>query len=175
MHNLVVNQNGVFTYRKSISGSSIRVSLQTKDKFEALRVVDKVNSVVELAASNEPSRVRSIIYAALCKFQPEFKKERLELVQSLLGVSLEQNASELLSVVIERFIDEKLRSNSWTDKTYITYKAIYQDLAEFIGNKGIKTVSHQDAQAIKNSLQCLPSGRNKRAMYKGKTINRCSK
>lgn len=175
MQNLVSNQNGVFTYRKSISGSSIRVSLQTKNKFEALRVVDKVNSVVELAASNDFNTVRSIIYAALYKFQPTFRKERLERVQSLLGVSLEQDTSELLSVVVERFIEEKLRSNAWTDKTYITYKVIYQDLNEFIGSRGMRGISHQDAQTIKKSLQRLPSSRNKRAMYRGKTIKQVLK
>jgi len=175
MHNLVVNQNGIFTYRKSVNGSSIRVSLQTKDRFEALRVVDKVNSVIELASSDESDVVRSIVYASLNKFMPTFKKERLERVQNLLGVSLEQDTSESLSVVIERFIDEKLRSNSWTDKTYITYKVIYQDLAEFIGDKGIKTVSHQDAQTIKKNLQRLPSSRNKRAIYRGKTIKQVLK
>ena len=175
MQNLVLNQNGVFTYRKSVNGYSIRVSLQTKDKYEALRIVDKVNSVVELASSNESDVVRSIVYASLNKFLPTFKKERLAQVQNLLGVNFSQETSELVSVVIERFIDEKLRANSWTDKTYITYKAIYQDLAEFIGNKGIKTVTHQDAQTIKKGLQRLPSSRNKRAMYKGKTINQVLK
>lgn len=175
MQNLVSNQNGVFTYRKSILGKSLRVSLQTKDKFEALRLVDKVNSVVELAYSNDYDIVLSIIYAALNKFQPTFKKERLERVQSLLGVSLEQDTSELLSVVVGRFIEEKLRSNAWTDKTYITYKVIYQDLNEFIGSRGMRTISHQDAQTIKKSLQRLPSSRNKRAMYRGKTIKQVLK
>jgi len=175
MHNLVSNQNGVYTYRKSVNGLSIRVSLQTKDKFEALRVVDKVNSVVELASSNEPDIVRSIIYAALNKFQPSFKKERLERVQSLLGVTLVQDRSELLSVVIELFIEEKLRSNSWTEKTFVSYKAFYQNLIEFIGEKTIKAVSHQDAQTIKNNLQRLPSSINKRAIYRDKSIKQVLK
>jgi len=175
MHNLVLNQNGVFTYRKSVYGSSIRVSLQTKDKFEALRVVDKVNSIVELAASNEPDTVRTIVYAALNKFQPMFKKERLERVQSLLGVSIEQNTSELLSVVTGLFIEEKLRLNAWSDKTYVTYKVIYQDLTEFIGDKMIKTITNQDAQSIKKSLQSLPSSRNKRAEYRNSSIKQILK
>ena len=175
MHNLVLNQNGVFTYRKSVYGVSIRVSLQTKDKFEALRVVDKVNSVVELAASNEPNTVRTIVYAALNKFQPTFQKERLERVQSLLGINLEQQSSELLSVVIGLFIEEKLRLNAWSDKTYVTYKVIYQDLTEFIGDNMIKTITNQDAQLIKKSLQSLPSSRNKRAEYRNSSIKQILK
>jgi len=53
MNNLVLNQNSIYTYRKSVNGLSIRVSLQTKNKFEALRVADNVTSLVDLAASND--------------------------------------------------------------------------------------------------------------------------
>ena len=63
MNNLVLNQNSIYTYRKSVNGLSIRVSLQTKNKFEALRVADNVTSLVDLAASNDAHIVRSIIYA----------------------------------------------------------------------------------------------------------------
>ena len=170
MHNLVLNQNGVFTYRKSILGSSLRISLQTKDKFEALRVVNKVNSVVELANSADPDLVKSIVYASLSKFQPTFRKERLERVQSLLGITLEKESSELLSVVVDKFVDEKLRSNAWSEKTFVTYKVVYQNLKDFLGSKHIKSINHQDAQHIKRTLQRLPSSMNKRAAYRDKTV-----
>lgn len=175
MHNLVLNQNGVYTYRKSILGTSLRVSLQTKDKFEALRIVNKVNSVVELANSNEPDTVRAIIYSALSKFQPTFRQERLERVQSLLGISLNQDTSELLSVVVDRFVDEKLRSNAWSEKTFVTYKVVYQNLRDFLGSKSIKAINHQDAQHIKKILQRLPSSMNKRARYRDKTVKQILK
>jgi integrase len=174
MQNLVSNQNGVFTYRKSVNGSSIRVSLQTKDKFEALRVVDNVNSIVLLAASNEPEIVRSIVYAALNKFMPTFKAERLEKVQSLLGVNMIES-SELLSVVISRFIAEKIRLNAWAEKTLLVYKVIYQDLIDLIGDKEINSISNQDAQLVKKALQQLPSNKNKRARYRDKTLKQVLK
>lgn len=175
MQNLVSNQNGVFTYRKSVNGSSIRVSLQTKDKFEAIRVVDKVNSVVDLAASYEPDIVRSLVYAALNKFMPTFKTERLERVQSLLGVDLHQEKSELLSVVIKLFIAEKIRLGAWAEKTLLVYKVIYQDLIDLIGDKEIKSISNKDAQTVKKALQQLPSNKNKRAQYRDKTLNQVLK
>lgn len=170
MYNLVLNQNGVYTYRKSVLGTSIRVSLQTKDKFEAIRVTDKVNSLLDLASSNDPVTVKSIIYSAVSQFQPTFKKERLDRVQGLLGINLEQDNGEFLSVVVKKFVEEKLRSKAWTDKTFATYKVIFDTLTDFIPDKGIKLVSHKDAQSVKNSLQQLPSSMNKRAQYKGKTI-----
>jgi len=175
MQNLVSNQNGVYTYRKSISGSSIRVSLQTKDKFEALRVVDNVNSIIELANSNDPEMVRSIVYAALNKFMPAFRVERLERVQNILGAQLHQETSEPLSVIIEKFIAEKLRLNAWANKTLLVYKVIYQDLIDLIGDKEVKTVSNQDAQTVKKALQQLPSNKNKRAIYRDKTLKQVLK
>ncbi len=170
MPNLVKNQHGIFTYRKSINKKSLRVSLQTNDNLEALRIVDKLNSIIEFASTDDPDQVRSIIYAVLNQYLPTFKKERLNRVQSLLGVTLESDTGELLSVIVQRFIDEKLRLNLWSDKTYVTYKVIYQNLTKLIADKGIKTVSHQDAQSIKKNLQQLPSSISKRAMYRGKTI-----
>jgi len=132
MNNLVLNQNSIYTYRKSVNGLSIRVSLQTKNKFEALRVADNVTSLVDLAASNDAHIVRSIIYASINKYMPTFRQERLEKVQSLLGINL-TDKGELLSVIIERFIDEKIRLNAWAEKTLLVYKVIYQDLIDLIG------------------------------------------
>ena len=87
MNNFVLNKNGVYSYRKSILGKSLCASLQTKNKFEALRVVNKVNSVVELTNLNGPDTVRAIVLAALHKYHSTFKKERLKRVKNLLGIS----------------------------------------------------------------------------------------
>jgi|TARA_R110000744_G_C19301664_1_gene555788 integrase len=174
MNNLVLNQNSIYTYRKSVNGLSIRVSLQTKNKFEALRVADNVTSLVDLAASNDAHIVRSIIYASINKYMPTFRQERLEKVQSLLGINL-TDKGELLSVIIERFIDEKIRLNAWAEKTLLVYKVIYQDLIDLIGDKEIQSISNQDAQIVKKALQRLPSNKNKRAQYRDKTLTQVLK
>ncbi|GAA6203860.1 hypothetical protein NBRC116600_06570 [Thalassotalea sp. SU-HH00458] len=79
--NLVTNQHGSYTFRKSINKSSLRVSLQTKDKLEALRIVSRLNSLIDLSNSNAPKQVRRIIYAVLREMQPNFQQERIGRIQ----------------------------------------------------------------------------------------------
>lgn len=173
--NLVTNQHGIFTYRKSINKTSLRISLQTKDNLEALRIVDRLNSIVEFSASNDPEQVKRIIYAVVQKMQPTFKKERLGRLQSMLGVELEPDNGEQLSKVVQLFVEEKLRSRAWTEKTFVTYKVIFESLPLYISDKGVKTVTHKDAQYVKKILQQLPSSMNKRAKYKGKSVQQILK
>lgn len=175
MPNLVINQHGTYTFRKFVSGSSLRVSLRTKDRLEALRITNQLNSVLEVASSDDPEQVRSIIFASLNHFQPVFQKERLSRVENLLGISLEVDKGEVLSVIIKRYIEEKLRSKSWTDKTHETYKVILRCLIDLLGDIGIKTISHQQAQSIKNQLQRLPSSMGKRPQYRNKTLKQILK
>lgn len=175
MQNLVINQNGIYTYRKFVHGISLRVSLKTKDKSEAIRIVSGIESILDIAKSNDPYTTKSLIYAALNKFQPMFAEERLAKVQSLLDITIRQDNGELLSTVIKLFIEEKLRTNSWTEKTYVTYKAIYESLNHLITDKPIDLVTYKDAQNVKATLQKLPSSINKRACYRGKTIKQLLK
>lgn len=168
--NLVTNQHGTFTYRKSINKSSLRISLQTKDNLEAFRIVDRLNSIVEFASSNQPEQIRRIVYAVLNDMQPKFRKERLGRIQTMFGVDLEPDSGELVSTIVQLYIDEKIRSGAWADKTFVTYKVILESLIALLDDKGIKLVTYRDAQTIKNHLQKLPSSIGKRAAYKDKTI-----
>jgi len=86
--NLVTNQHGIFTYRKSINKSSLRISLQNKDSLEALSIVDKLNSIVEFVRSNDPEQIKRIVYSVLLDIQPTFKRERIGRLNSMLGVNI---------------------------------------------------------------------------------------
>jgi integrase len=175
MHNLVINQNGIYTFRRSILGKSIRVSLRTNDKIEALRIVEQVNSIFTLANPDNAKVAESIIHSAINKFQPTFKKERLAKVQSILGVTFEHDEGELLSVITHKYISEKLRLNAWAEKTYLGYRVIYQSLVDLLADKGIRAISHKDAQFIKDTLQKLPSNLSKKREYRGKPISQVLK
>jgi integrase len=175
MKNLVTNQHGIFTYRKSVNNSSLRISLQTKDNLEALRIVDKLNSLIEFVSSSDPDQIRRIVYAVLIGIQPTFQKERIGRVQDILGIKFESDTGEPISVIIRHFIDEKLRTNAWNEKTFVTYKVIFENLVTFLNDKSIKAVIYQDAQTIKSQLQRLPSSISKRAMYRGKTLKQVLK
>jgi site-specific recombinase XerD len=100
--------------------------------------------------------------------QPKFRKERLGRIQTMLGVDLEPDSGELVSTIVQLYIDEKIRSDAWADKTFVTYKVILESLITFLDHKGIKLVTYRDAQTIKNQLQKLLSSIGKRATYKDK-------
>jgi integrase len=116
-----------------------------------------------------------IVHATLHKFQPIFHKQRIAKVQQYLGLDLSQDTGELLSYVIEKYIDEKLRTKAWAEKTYLGYKVIYNNLITLLNDKCFRNIGAVDAQQVKNALQKLPSNLNKKAEYRDKPINRILK
>ena len=175
MRNLVKNHHGVFTYRKYINGQSIRVSLHTRDKLEAIRIADKLSSILDTIPISNANHVRAVIYSVLSELQPEFQKERLNRLQNMLGISLDIDEGEPLSDIIAYYIKEKNRSNSWSEKTHDLYSTILNHLVQIIGNKNVNFISIKDAQRVKEVLQKLPSNQNKRAIYRGKSVNQVLK
>jgi integrase len=170
MQNLLSNRHNTFIYRKQINNTDIRISLRTKDRLEAHRLVSEINSLVEYSQLSDSNQIRKIVFATLAKLQPTLKAERLSRLSQLLGFSLEQDEGELLSVVINKYVDEKLRTKSWTEKTYESYQSIFAMLPQLIADKGIRSVNSKDAQYVKTTLQRLPSSMGKRADYRGKTL-----
>jgi integrase len=175
MHNLVKNQNNIYTYRRTVQSHSIRVSLLTKDKLEALQLVEHINTTLDLVYPLNKHDAVKIVHATLHKFQPIFHKQRIAKVQQYLGLDLSQDTGELLSYVIEKYIDEKLRTKAWAEKTYLGYKVIYNNLITLLNDKHFRNIGAVDAQQVKNALQRLPSNLNKKAEYRDKPINRILK
>jgi integrase len=175
MHNLVKNQNNVYTYRRTVRSHSIRVSLLTKDKLEAIQLVEHINTTLDLVYPLQRVEAVKIVHATLHKFQPIFHKQRIAKVQQYLGLDLSQDTGELLSYVIEKYIDEKLRTKAWAEKTYLGYKVIYNNLITLLNDKCFRNIGAVDAQQVKNALQKLPSNLNKKAEYRDKPINRILK
>jgi integrase len=175
VHNLVKNQNNIYTYRRTVQNHSIRVSLLTKDKLEALQLLEHINTTLALVYPLQKHEAVKIIHATLHRFQPTFRKQRIAKVQQYLGLDLSQDTGELLSYIIEKYIDEKLRTKAWAEKTYLGYKVIYNNLITLLNDKGFRNIGAVDAQQVKNVLQRLPSNLNKKAEYRDKPINRILK
>lgn len=171
MQNLVLNQHGIYTYRRNINGKSVRFSLLTRDKLEALRIVEHIHTITQQVLPDTHSELRRVVAATLIKFQPVFKQQRLLRAGQYLGISLDVDEGELLSVVIDKFIHEKLRSKAWAEKTHIGYKVVYQSLVTLLKDRGIRTFTSKDAQGVKASLQRLPANLNKKAEYRNKSIH----
>jgi hypothetical protein len=106
MHNLVKNQNNIYTYRRTVQSHSIRVSLLTKDKLEALQLVEHINITLALIYPLQKHEAVKIIHTILHGFQPTFHKQRISKAQQYLGLDLSQDTGELLSYIIEKYIDE---------------------------------------------------------------------
>lgn len=112
MHNLVINQNGVYTYRRTVQGHSIRVSLLTKDKLEALRVVEHINTTLSLVYPFQKCEAVKIVHAALLTDSNQSSRCRdWNKVQQYLGVDLTQESGGLISFFVEKYIEEKLRTS----------------------------------------------------------------
>ncbi len=90
-----------------------------------------------------------IIHATLHKFQPTFHKQRIAKVQQYLGLNLSQDTGDFLSYVIEKYIDEKLRTKAWAEKSYLGYKVIYNSLITMLNDKDFRNIGAVDAQQIK--------------------------
>ena len=153
-----------------VKGHSIRVSLLTKDKIEALRLVEYINTTLSLVYPLNKVDAVKIVHSALYKFQPVFQKKRMAKVQEYLGLELLDDSGDLLSEVVDRYINEKLRTKAWAEKTYLGYKVIYKNLVTLLNDKRTKSVTAKDAQEVKNSLQKLPANLNKKAEYRDKSI-----
>ena len=107
MHNLVKNQNNIYTYRRTVQSHSIRVSLLTKDTLEALQLVEHINITLALIYPLQKHEAVKIIHATFHKFQPTFHKQRIAKVQQYLGLDLSQDTGKLLSYIIDKKVLSK--------------------------------------------------------------------
>jgi integrase len=140
-----------------------------------MQLVEHINITLALIYPLQKHEAVKIVHATLHKFQPIFHKQRIAKVQQYLGLDLSQDTGELLSYVIEKYIDEKLRTRAWAEKTYLGYKVIYNHLITLLNDKHFRNIGSVDAQQVKNTLQRLPSNLNKKAEYRDKSINRILK
>lgn len=172
MKNLTKNQHGVYTYRRHTLGTSIRVSLQTKDDLEALRITQQINATLRLANISDPKLIKAMINKVLADLQPELEQQRIQRVHDILGVTMaqQQEQSEPLSVLFVTFVKEKARTKAWTGPVMDRSKVTLYTLIDHIGDKPVNEVTHKDVQRVKDQLQRLPAHMVKKPEYKGKTV-----
>ena len=80
--------------------------------------------------------------------------------------------SDLLSIVIEEFCDEKVKEKekSWSLGTELKNRATFKTFFEVVQDTPIANITSATARRYKKELQRLPKNRNKRAEYREKTI-----
>lgn len=77
MQSLVLNQHGIYTYRRNFYGKSVRLSLLTRNKLEALRLVEHINTLNKQVIPDNLEEFKRLVTVTLNKFQPVFKQQRL--------------------------------------------------------------------------------------------------
>jgi len=65
MQNLLTNRHNTFVYRKQINNQDLRISLRTKDKLEAIRIITELNYYVDFSGSNDPDLIKRLVASAL--------------------------------------------------------------------------------------------------------------
>lgn len=83
----------------------------------------------------------------------------------------EEEPSELLSFVIEKFVDEQDRSGNWNEKTKRMFITKLGLLQEVIGDVPIKSIDYQTIRHYREVLMKLPSNIRKKKQYRDKTID----
>ena len=83
----------------------------------------------------------------------------------------EEDKGILLSKLIEEHIKEATQANSWRDKSLAENESIYKVFLELMGDRRIKTISHQDLIACRDKLVKLPANRGKDPKLRDKTID----
>lgn len=75
-----------------------------------------------------------------------------------------------LSQLIKAHVKEAKQASSWTEKSLAENESIYKVFLEIIGDRSIKTITHQDLIACRDKLVKLPANRGKNADLRDKSI-----
>jgi len=75
-----------------------------------------------------------------------------------------------LTALIDLYCAEKVREDSWTEKTEQENRAIYALLVRIIGDVPFQSVGYSEARTYKEALQKLPPNINKKSSFKNLEI-----
>lgn len=85
-------------------------------------------------------------------------------------ITPEQGSDITVSKLIEDHVKEAQQANSWTEKSLAENESIYKVFLEIMGDRGLKTITHQDLIACRDKLVKLPANRGKKPKLRDKTI-----
>jgi integrase len=80
------------------------------------------------------------------------------------------DSSELLSVLIDAYCEEKVREGSWTKKSEHENRAIFDMFIRIVGDGPIASMNFERARDYKATLTKLPPNINKNPLFKSKSI-----
>ena len=75
-----------------------------------------------------------------------------------------------LNELIEKYTEEQLAAENWSEKTAYENGAMYRLLIEITGDIPVDTISHKHARDFKSALLKLPANMNKSPLYRSKSV-----
>ncbi|MFS8159545.1 MAG: tyrosine-type recombinase/integrase [Candidatus Roizmanbacteria bacterium] len=87
-----------------------------------------------------------------------------------ISIAPGQGSDITVSKLIEDHVKEAQQANSWTEKSLAENESIYKVFLEIMGNRELKTITHQDLIACRDKLVKLPANRGKNPILRDKTI-----
>ncbi|NNJ95877.1 MAG: hypothetical protein HKP12_01810, partial [Gammaproteobacteria bacterium] len=82
-----------------------------------------------------------------------------------------QTECQSLTSIIDTYISEKIREQSWTSKTENENRSSYNLLVQIIGDIDIRNIDHSHSSMFKDTLMKLPVRINTNPQYRDKSIS----
>jgi integrase len=82
-----------------------------------------------------------------------------------------QTTGMLLSDLMKKYVTEKVVTGAWKPASQKQYEDRYKLLLEILGNQPVDSITRDDVIATVEKLKRFPSNRNKKAAYKGKSVD----
>jgi integrase len=76
----------------------------------------------------------------------------------------------VLDALLEEYVAEKVREESWTPKTQLESEGAFNLLVQIIGNVSVNTIGFEQARDYQNVLKKLPPNLKKSPLYRSKSI-----
>jgi integrase len=172
MQNLVLNQHNIFTFRKSVQGRSVRISLGTNEKSLAYRIGFRINEYLVSCPYLSADEIKTLIETIIADFSKRMVADkRLQLSERLKRSIEEEQQGLLLNEAIKVFTSEKIRTKSWSPHTQDLFGKIFVLFEAILGNCSVALINSNSAQTVKQYLQKLPANANKVKAYKTKTVH----
>jgi integrase len=90
--------------------------------------------------------------------------------QPAISIAAPTSPVVTLSQIIQENVKEADLGGNWTEKTKAENEGIYKVITDVLGDIDIKSLTHQTMMQFRDKLSRLPANRDKKPLYKGKSI-----
>ena len=163
----LIKRNRVFHYNRRvpcmlqtfIGAPSIRISLKVRDRQQALLLGRRIDNELDLL----------ILRMMTEEVSPEFISEKL----NRLGINREKSGhgdKSRLRELFARYVDDRLTSGKWIDKTALENRRSFALFQEWSGSISLQDVDHKMLLEYRDLLRQLPPNISTNHATRGKNL-----